>query len=81
MLLTARPYRGLAISAGLAVAEMWAGLTLAYAAPAMPPSFAIIAVATACYAAAFARPGSAGPNGTRRRQQSGAAAPRVTGCA
>ena len=53
MLLTARPYRGLAISAGLAIAEMWAGLALAYAAPAMPPSFAIIAVAAAVYLAAF----------------------------
>jgi zinc/manganese transport system permease protein len=53
MLLTARPYLGLAISAGLAVAEMWAGLALAYAAPAMPPSFAIITVATATYLAVF----------------------------
>jgi zinc/manganese transport system permease protein len=53
LLLTTRPWRGLAISAGLAVAEMWAGLTLAYAAPAMPPSFAILAVATAVYLAAF----------------------------
>jgi zinc/manganese transport system permease protein len=54
LLLTARPYPGLAISAALAVAEMWAGLALAYAAPALPPSFAIIAVATAAYLAAFA---------------------------
>lgn len=53
-LLTDRPYRGLAISAGLAVIDMWAGLALSYAAPAMPPSFAIIAVATAAYLAAFA---------------------------
>jgi zinc/manganese transport system permease protein len=53
LLLTARPYHGLAISAALAVAEMWAGLTLAYAAPAMPPSFAIIAVGTAVYLAVF----------------------------
>jgi zinc/manganese transport system permease protein len=54
LLVTARPYQGLAISAALAVAEMWAGLTLAYAVPAMPPSFAIIAVATAVYLAVFA---------------------------
>jgi zinc/manganese transport system permease protein len=53
LLLTARPYRGLAISAALAVAGMWAGLALAYAAPALPPSFAIIAVATAIYLAVF----------------------------
>ncbi len=33
LLLTDRPYRGLAISAGLAVADMWAGLALAYAVP------------------------------------------------
>ncbi len=52
-LLTDRPYRGLAISAGLAVIDMWAGLALSYAAPAMPPSFAIIAVATTAYLAAF----------------------------
>jgi zinc/manganese transport system permease protein len=54
LLLTDRPYRGLAISAGLAIAEMWAGLAMAYAVPAMPPSFAIIAVATAAYLAAYA---------------------------
>jgi zinc/manganese transport system permease protein len=53
LLLTDRPYRGLAISAGLAVIEMWAGLALSYAAPALPPSFAIIAVATTAYLAAF----------------------------
>ncbi len=53
LLLTSRPYRGMAIATGLAVAQMWAGLALAYAVPAMPPSFAITAVATACYAGAF----------------------------
>jgi zinc/manganese transport system permease protein len=49
LLLTDRPYRGLAISAGLAVTELWAGLALSYAAPSIPPSFAIIAIATAAY--------------------------------
>src|SRR5260370_19760129 len=53
LLLTDRPYRAMAISAGLAIAEIWAGLALAYAVPAMPPSFAIIAVAAAVYLAAF----------------------------
>ncbi|MFE9551963.1 metal ABC transporter permease [Streptomyces sp. NPDC006692] len=48
--LTDRPYRALALSAGLAVAEMWAGLALSYAAPQLPPSFSILAVATAAYA-------------------------------
>ena len=33
---------------------MWAGLTIAYAAPRIPPSFAILAVATGCYLGAFA---------------------------
>jgi zinc/manganese transport system permease protein len=52
LLLTDRPYRGLAISAGLAVAELWSGLALSYAAPSLPPSFAIIAVATGVYVTA-----------------------------
>jgi zinc/manganese transport system permease protein len=49
--LTDRPYRALALSAGLAVLEMWAGLFASYAVPKMPPSFAIMAAATAVYAA------------------------------
>ena len=51
--LTDRPYRALALSAGLAVLEMWVGLFASYAVPKMPPSFAIMAVATAVYAATF----------------------------
>ncbi|MGW2256033.1 metal ABC transporter permease [Kitasatospora sp. NPDC001660] len=51
--LTDRPYRALALSAALAVAEMWGGLLLSAAAPKLPPSFAIMAVATAVYAATF----------------------------
>jgi zinc/manganese transport system permease protein len=50
---TDRPYRALAVSAGLAVLEMWAGLFASYAVPKMPPSFAIMAAATAVYAATF----------------------------
>lgn len=57
--LTARPYAALGISAGLAVAQMWAGLALSYTVPALPPSFAIIALATGCYALALL--------GTRRK--------------
>ncbi len=49
--MTARPYHALALSAGLAVAEMWAGLGLSYAAPRLPPSFTILAVATAVHLA------------------------------
>jgi zinc/manganese transport system permease protein len=51
--LTDRPYRALALSAGLAVVELWAGLFASCAAPKVPPSFAIMAVATAVYAATF----------------------------
>ncbi|HET6792983.1 MAG TPA: metal ABC transporter permease [Acidimicrobiales bacterium] len=51
-LLTARPYRGLALSAVIAVVSVWAGLSIAYAAASVPPSFGVLAVATACYLAA-----------------------------
>ena len=51
--LTARPYLALALSAGLAVLDMWAGLALSYAVPVLPPSFSIVAVAAAVYAVAF----------------------------
>ncbi|MFF2808228.1 metal ABC transporter permease [Streptomyces sp. NPDC058000] len=51
--LTDRPYRALALSAALAVLEMWAGLFASYAVPTMPPSFAIMAAATTGYAATF----------------------------
>ena len=51
--LTDRPYHSLALSAGLAVAEMWAGLALSYYVPQLPPSFAIMAVATTIYAVAL----------------------------
>ena len=51
--LTARPYRALWLSAALSVAAMWAGLTLSYLAPRVPPSFAIIAVASVLYLASF----------------------------
>jgi zinc/manganese transport system permease protein len=47
--LTTRPYLGLAVSAGVAVADVWLGLALSYAVPALPPSFSILAVATAAY--------------------------------
>lgn len=50
LLLTDRPFRGMAYAAGLALAEMWAGLLVAYYAPRIPPSFSITAVATAVYA-------------------------------
>jgi zinc/manganese transport system permease protein len=51
-LLTDRPWRGLALSGGLAVAAMWGGLALSYAVPSLPASFAVIALATATFAVA-----------------------------
>ncbi|MEW1859939.1 metal ABC transporter permease [Streptomyces sp. NPDC088194] len=62
--LTDNPARAFALSTVLAVAEMWGGLTISYAVPKMPPSFAIVAVAATVYAAAFAvgaRPRSPAP--------------------
>jgi zinc/manganese transport system permease protein len=50
--LTDRPWPALALSGTLAVAAMWAGLGLAYAFPALPPSFTIMAAAAGEYALA-----------------------------
>jgi zinc/manganese transport system permease protein len=52
--LTTRPYVGLGLAAGLAVVEMWAGLALSALFARIPPSFAILAVAAAVYAAVLA---------------------------
>jgi zinc/manganese transport system permease protein len=47
--LTHRPYLALALSGALAVGELWTGLALSYRVPKLPPSFAILAVATTVY--------------------------------
>ena len=49
--LTARPLAAFWLSGGLAVAMMWTGLWLSYASPTLPPSFAIVGVATVVYLA------------------------------
>jgi zinc/manganese transport system permease protein len=49
----ARPFPALWLSAAIAIASMWIGLTAAYLAPRMPPSFGILAVATAVYLGSF----------------------------
>jgi zinc/manganese transport system permease protein len=51
--LTANPYHALGLSAAIAVLSTWAGLTLSYLIPKLPPSSAIIAVATGIYLFAF----------------------------
>jgi zinc/manganese transport system permease protein len=50
--LTDRPWRGLALAAGLAVVAVWFGLTVSYLKGSIPPSFAIMAVAATEYLAA-----------------------------
>jgi zinc/manganese transport system permease protein len=52
--MTSRPFVAVWLSAGIAVASIWAGLTLSYLAPRVPPSFGILAVATAVYLGAIA---------------------------
>jgi zinc/manganese transport system permease protein len=52
--LTVRPFRAMLLSAVFAVASVWLGLSLAYAAPSLPPSFAIMAVATVIFAGSYA---------------------------
>jgi len=51
--LTSRPFPAMWLSAAIATLSVWIGLSIAYAAPNIPPSFAILAVATASYLAAF----------------------------
>jgi zinc/manganese transport system permease protein len=48
--LTTHPYTAFFLSAGLATASTWLGLFLSYRVPKLPPSFAIVATATAVYA-------------------------------
>jgi zinc/manganese transport system permease protein len=54
--LTTRPYRAMWLSALLALAAMWGGLSFSYAVPSLPPSFAIVATAAGLYALAAAVP-------------------------
>jgi zinc/manganese transport system permease protein len=51
--LTVQPYHALGLAALLAVLSTWAGLTLSYLVPTVPPSSAIIAVACGIYLVAF----------------------------
>lgn len=67
--LTVQPFRALWLSAALAVAAMWTGLTASYLVPRLPPSFAVISVATGTYA------GVAAVTGLRGRKGAGASAP------
>ncbi|HVY97025.1 MAG TPA: metal ABC transporter permease [Solirubrobacterales bacterium] len=53
-LLTAHPWRGLGLSAAIAVGSMWAGLALSYEIGSLPASSAVIGVATAAFVGAAA---------------------------
>lgn len=52
--LTASPYRGVALSALLALGSVWLGLTLSYLFPTLPPSTMIVVVAVGGYVVALA---------------------------
>jgi zinc/manganese transport system permease protein len=52
--LTASPYRGMALSAALALASVWIGIAISYRSAALPPSSAIVLVAGGIYLLAFA---------------------------
>ncbi|MCW2598899.1 MAG: hypothetical protein JWM02_728 [Frankiales bacterium] len=52
--LSTHPYRAMALSCALAVGATWAGLFLSFYLPSTPPSFAILAVATAAFILTFA---------------------------
>jgi zinc/manganese transport system permease protein len=52
--LTTNPFRGLVLSAALAVGAVWLGLTLSYVFPTLPPSSMIIGSAVGIYALAVA---------------------------
>jgi zinc/manganese transport system permease protein len=55
-LLASSPWRGLGLSAALALGSVWVGLALSYRIPSLPPSTAIVCVAAIPYAlAALAR--------------------------
>jgi len=52
--LTTKPYLGLLLSAAIAVASVWLGLTSSYLFPTLPPSTMIISVAVGAYVLAVA---------------------------
>jgi zinc/manganese transport system permease protein len=60
------PFAGIALAAGLAVAAMWGGVTLAYAIPSLPPSTAIVTIAVALYYASGVLAGRGAARGTVR---------------
>lgn len=60
-LLTDNPWRGLALSAAIAVGSTWIGLFLSYEIDSLPAGTAVIGVATAAFAAAALAKANLGP--------------------
>ena len=75
--LTARPYLGIALSATIAVASMWGGLTLSYAIASLPASTAVVGLAAIAYA--LAGTWSRWRRGRSRNGEARAAAPAAVG--
>jgi zinc/manganese transport system permease protein len=76
--MTSRPFVAVWLSAGIAVASVWIGLTVSYLAPRVPPSFGIVAVATATYLVSIAVTSDRGWS-PRRRSPLPGSTPRTTG--
>lgn len=68
--LTTRPFRALWLSAAIAVASVWIGLSASYLLPRVPPNFAIVAVATLSYLGAAAVGVRCCPRNARRSRRS-----------
>ena len=65
--LTTNPFRGLLLSAVLAVGAVWLGLTLSYVFPTLPPSSMIISSAVGIYALSVAATSARDPRATLSR--------------
>lgn len=52
--ITNRPYLAFGLSAAIAIACVWGGITVSYLLADVPPTFAIVALVAACYLASFA---------------------------
>lgn len=74
---TDRPWPAFALSGGISVMVMWAGILLAYAAPQLPVSFTIMGAATFVYAGAVAV--TASPRRLQRRHQANSHTPASAG--
>jgi zinc/manganese transport system permease protein len=65
--ITARPYLGLALAAVFSVSSVWAGLTLSYEFPTLPPSSMIIAAAVGIYVLSLCATAVRDPQAVRLR--------------